>query len=277
MVGWRASPTRGADDVGAQYLASCRREDVIDLLAGRLRDIEAAERADALLVRVLDAKGVHECPAGRHSGDRGILFSRIEIAGDDHRLVRKRPLLDALAQQLRTALARGLRLVIEMHVEVPEAAAVAIDEARPRADTRDAVAPRLRGDDARSVREPERARVRNVKAVAAEENRRVLPLPRAVVTADANHAVGGNRGDDFIDLKVQRFLKAHEIRVLLLDDVDQEVLAQRPAVLPIVGRPEADVVGQHRERSTLRWACLCERGEYADDKNERRGQGHGRV
>jgi hypothetical protein len=73
------------------------------------------------------------------------------VTGDHDRLAADGPGLDTLAQELRAAFPRWLRLMVEMDVEHVEAASAAIDQPRPGADAGDVVAPRLRGWHSRGI------------------------------------------------------------------------------------------------------------------------------
>ena len=178
----------GAHDGGGEHLGARLHQHVVDLLARRLPEDEAGERADLLLVAMHRAEGVDERrggapaagtaagPAGptrtcRAGFDSPALKSPVTMTGSDGIGPRR----DALQQQRRALLAGRLRLVIEVQVVVGEGGAVAIDEAGPRCDARDAVAPRLRAGDLRRVREPERAARRHVEARGADRIADISP------------------------------------------------------------------------------------------------------
>ena len=67
--------------------------------------VDARAGADGMLGAVRYAERVHEYPAGGHRCNGGVLLAGVEVASNDHRFVGKRPRVDALAQQLRAALA----------------------------------------------------------------------------------------------------------------------------------------------------------------------------
>src|SRR5687768_13672638 len=147
MIGWVSVVTARADDLGVQHLSSGLHEDVVNLVAGHYSVLETAERSTLALLWMTNTKRIEKRRAGRRrqtAGQRlhrGVRLSDIEVASDDDRLVGKLSGLDPLSQQLRASFARRLRLVIQVHVEMPEPTAVAIYESRPGANARNRVAP----------------------------------------------------------------------------------------------------------------------------------------
>ena len=139
---------------------------------------------------------------------------------------------DAVSEQRRAPLARRLRLVVEVDVVMPEGLPVAIDEARPRADARDVVAPGSRRRHLRRIREPERAGVRDPEAVApnriAAYSPRLRPSSRPTPTTLAGHAAR------ISSIWRQRLLQPHEIGVGLAHHVEQELAADCPVIVAVV-------------------------------------------
>jgi len=162
--------------------------------------------------------------------------------------------------------------VVEVQIEVIEAPAVAIDEPRPRANPGDVVAPGLRRRDLGRVREPERAGVCDAKPPHLEENRRQLPGPSAIITADANDRIARRRGQDFVNLKRESFLEPDKIGIALADQVEQHLPAGRPVVVAVLRGTVTNVEGHDLERVAQDWLrCGQAIGEEPcqDDKNRR--------
>ena len=205
-------------------------------------------------VRMTNPEGVQERGRGRagHRSEehrqRRVALTDVEVPRHDYRIFRNRPRFDALLQQLRAALARRLRFMVEMHVEMIEAAAVAVDESRPRADAGDVVAPGLRRGDRRRVREPERSRLCHAEPILPEQDGRVLARPRRVVAPDADHGIHRDRGDNLVDLRRERLLQADNVGVLLADDVEEHLAPGGPVVLAVLRGAVSDVEGHQRER-----------------------------
>jgi hypothetical protein len=141
--------------------------------------------------------------------------------------------------------------MIEMNIdpkEIDNFFALRFPQYNPSCDSRQSRVPSATGDLLWRLTKPKSTAVDASPPIRFPKDRGHLPLPAPILSAYTIRFVTYQLLLKKIVLRSQRFLSPQKVGLKPLDQFHQSLFAQIPVVLPVCGRPIANVVAHHPNR-----------------------------